>query len=170
LEALEAIRTRRSIRQYTDTPVSDGVVTALLEAAMAAPSAGNEQPWHFVVVRDRTMLEQIGREHRYVQMAKDAQVVIVVCGDETLETHKGFWVQDCAAATENILLAAHAQGLGAVWCGIYPPKDRVRAIRKLLALPHHITPLCLIPLGYPAETKPPASRYDPARIHHERWA
>jgi nitroreductase len=169
LETLEAIRTRRSIRRYTEAPVSDEIVTTLLEAAMAAPSAGNEQPWHFIVIRDPNMLEQIGHEHQYAQMAKDAQVVIVICCDETLEQYEGFWVQDCAAATQTLLLAAHAQGLGAVWCGVYPAEDRVLAIRKLLALPEQIVPLCLVPIGYPAEKKPPAERYNSARVHHEHW-
>jgi nitroreductase len=169
LETLEAIRTRRSIRKYTETPVSDDAIKTLLEAAMAAPSAGNEQPWHFIVIRDRKTLEQIGTEHRYAQMAKDAQAVIVVCGDETLEQYEGLWIQDCSAATQTLLLAARAQGLGAVWCGVYPAEDRVSAIQKLLALPEHVIPLCLVPIGHPAEEKPPAERYNPARVHDERW-
>jgi len=169
LEILEAIRTRRSIRKYTESAVPDDAIDTLLEAAMAAPSAGNEQPWHFIVIRDRNMLEEISKKHQYAQMAKDAQVAIVVCGDETLEKYKGFWVQDCSAATQTLLLAAHAQGLGAVWCGIYPAKDRVSAFRELLRLPDHIVPLCVVPIGYPAEEKPPAERYSSARIHHEAW-
>jgi nitroreductase len=169
MEAMEAILTRRSIRKYTAQSVSEGLVTEILEAAMAAPSAGNEQPWQFIVLRDRQTMDEVPRLHSHSQMIREASVAILVCGDQTLEKYSGFWVQDCSAATENLLLAAHAKGLGAVWLGVYPREDRVTGLRELLGLPEHVVPFALIPLGYPAESKLPAQRYDASRVHLEHW-
>ena len=169
MDTIEAIRTRRSIRRYTGEPVSDDVLAEILKAAMSAPSAGNQQPWQFVVVADRALRDAIAQFHPYAQMVPEAPVAIVVCGDLRLESYKGYWVQDCSAATQNILLAAHAQGLGAVWVGIYPVEDRVRRLQQLLALPAQVVPLALVPLGLPAERVPPANRFDPARVHRNRW-
>ncbi len=169
MEALEAILTRRSIRKYTDAPVGDEVVTELLRAAMAAPSAGNQQPWHFVVVRERGLLEGIASFHPYGAMAREAAVAIVVCADLKLEQRPGFWVQDCSAATENLLLAAHARGLGAVWLGIHPRPERIEATRKLFVLPEHVVPLAIVPIGHPAEDPGPVDRYNPRRVHVDRW-
>lgn len=166
---MNAILARRSIRKYTEQPVSEEVIKEILEAAMSAPSAGNEQPWHFIVINDRKILAEIPKFHPYSQMLKDAPVAILVCGDEQLEKYKGFWVQDCSAATENILIAVQEKGLGAVWLGIYPEEDRVAGIRQLLNIPANIIPLSLIPIGYPGEEKPPANRYDPTRIHYNKW-
>lgn len=166
---MNAILARRSIRKYTEQPVSKEAIREILEAAMSAPSAGNEQPWHFIVINDRKILEEIPKFHLYSQMLKDAPIAILVCGDEQLEKYKGFWVQDCSAATENILIAVQEKGLGAVWLGIYPEEDRVAGIRQLLNIPANIIPLSLIPIGYPGEEKPPANRYDPARIHYNKW-
>lgn len=169
MEALEAIRTRRSVRRYTGEPVADDVLTDILQAAMSAPSAGNQQPWQFVVITDRALREAIAQFHPYAQMVPDAPVAIVVCGDLRLESYKGYWVQDCAAATQNILLAAHAKGLGAVWVGIYPVEDRVRRLQQLLVLPTQVVPLALVPMGIPAEGVPPANRFNATRIHRNRW-
>jgi len=169
MDALEAMLTRRSIRTYRDEPVSEEAIETLLRAAMAAPSAGNEQPWHFVVIRDRAVLDAIPSVHPYAQMAAGAPLAIAVCGDERLAKYEGFWVQDCAAATENLLLAAHASGLGAVWCGVYPSEERVAAVRELLAVPEQITPFCLVVIGHPDESKGPADRYDDARVHRDRF-
>ena len=166
---MKAIFARRSIRKYKSKPVGDEVVHDFLEAAMAAPSAGDERPWHFIVLRDRAVLDAIPAIHPYAQRVKEAPVAILVCGDLQKEKYKGFWVQDCAAATENLLLAVADAGLGAVWCGIYPLEDRVAAFRKLLGAPAHIVPFAVIPIGHPAEEKPPARRYDPARVHQDRW-
>jgi nitroreductase len=169
VEAIEAILTRRSIRKYTDLPVPDATVQELLEAAMSAPSAGNQQPWQFVVIRDRQTLQKVPSVHPYASMVPGAALAILVCGDLHLETHQGYWVQDCSAATQNLLLAAHAQGLGAVWLGVYPREDRVSGLRSLLRLPEHVVPLALIAIGYPDQAKPRAERYDPARVHKDRW-
>jgi len=169
MDAMEAILTRRSIRRYTPQPVPSALISQVLEAAMSAPSAGNEQPWQFVVITDRRILDEIPRLHPYADMLKEASAAILVCGDLRLEKYGGYWVQDCSAATENLLLAAHANGLGAVWVGIYPKEDRVGRIRKLLGLPEQVIPLCVIPLGYPGERVPRVDRYDASRVHHNGW-
>jgi nitroreductase len=169
MEAIEAICSRRSIRRFTDQPVTDDVLTELIEAGMCAPSAGNERPWHFIIIRDRNIFDEIPRIHPYAMMLKEAPVAILVCGDLDIEKHKGFWVQDCAAATENILIAAHAKGLGAVWTGIYPMEDRVAQIQKLLGLPENVIPLSLIPIGHPVEEKPRPRRFDGSRVHYGKW-
>ena len=132
----DPVLARRSIRKYTDQPVSDESLRKLLEAAMAAPSAGDERPWHFVTIRDTQVRGCIPRIHPYADMVSQAQVAILVCGDESLQKQKGFWVQDCAAATENILIEAQQLSLGAVWLGIYPVQGRVEAFRVLLGLEH----------------------------------
>jgi len=168
MDAMEAILTRRSIRKYTKQPVSDEVLKELLEAAMCAPSAGNRQPWCFVVINDRKIMNEIPKYQIYSQMLKEAAVAIFVCCDINLE-NKGFGVEDCSAATQNILLAAHAKGLGAVWLGVYPPEPLVTATKKLLNLPEHIIPISLISIGYPAEQKPQPDRYRADRVHYNQW-
>jgi len=168
MDAMEAILTRRSIRRYTEKPVSDEVLKELLEAAMCAPSAGNQQPWCFIVINDRKLLDEIPKLHPYARMLKEAPVAILVCCDSDLQLGD-YGVQDCSAATQNILLAAQAKGLGAVWLGVYPLGQRVTAIQKLLNLPENITPISLISIGYPAEQKPPPDRYQADRVHYNRW-
>ncbi len=170
MDAMEAILTRSSIRAYTDEPVTDEQVEQLLRAAMAAPSAGNSQSWAFVVIRDRELLDAVPAVHPYAKMTPQAPLAILVCGDVSAEKHPGFWVQDCSAAVENLLLAAHIIGLGAVWTGIYPDEGRVEGFRRLFSLPDHIMPLALIPVGFPKETKEVTDRYDPAKVKRERWS
>lgn len=169
MDTFDAIFGRRSVRQYTSKVVPDSLVTEILKAAMAAPSAGNEQPWQFIVIRERAILDAIPTFHPYSAMVKHASVAILVCGDLTLEKFKGFWVQDCSAATQNILLAATAKGLGAVWTAVFPMEDRVAGMRKLLDLPEHIMPLSLVPIGYPAAVPEPADRFNAERIRRDRW-
>lgn len=171
MEAMDAILSRRSIRKYTKQPVPDEVIKELLEAGMSAPSAGNQQPWHFIVIDDRQILDEIPNYQPYSRMLKEAPVAILVCKDDHLEKEivKGFWVQDCSAATENILIAAQAKCLGAVWMGVYPRDAWGLGLRKLLNLPDHVIPFSLVAIGYPAEQKPRANRYDTSRIHHNRW-
>lgn len=166
---MEAILSRRSIRKFTKEPVSDEIVKELLKAAMSAPSAVNQQPWHFIVIKDRQILDEIPKIQPYSRMLRDAPVAVVVCGDLNLEKAKGFWVLDCSAATQNILIAAQAKGLGTVWLGFYPREDRVKGLQELLGIPEHVIPFSVIPIGYPAEQKPPANRYDELRIHYDRW-
>jgi nitroreductase len=169
METMEAILSRRSIRKYTKQPIPEEKINELLRAAMSAPSAGNEQPWQFIVIRERQTLDAIPKHHPYSQMLTAAPMAILICGDKTLERHRDFWIQDCSAATENLLLAAHANGLGAVWLGVYPRDDRIKGIRDLLRIPENIVPFALISIGYPAEQKAPVNRYDVTRIHWDRW-
>jgi nitroreductase len=164
---LEAIFARRSIRAYTGEPVSREVITELLEAAMAAPSSNNRQPWHFVVVRDRETLAKLADVHPHGKMLGGAAAAIAVCGDTTIAPD--FWIQDCAAATENVLVAVAALGLGAVWLGCHPREDRVAAIRGVLGIPGHIGILSLISIGHPAEKKEPRTQYDVKRVHNDKW-
>ncbi|MDY0109510.1 MAG: nitroreductase family protein [Candidatus Krumholzibacteria bacterium] len=169
MDAIDAILTRRSIRTYLDQPVSDEHIEILLRAGMAAPSAGNQQVWEFVVIDDRALLEAIPTAHPYAQMCAKAPLCIAVCADPSREKYSGFWVQDCSAATQNILLAAHALGLGAVWLGIAPGGDRAHQVADLLKLPAGIEPLALIAVGYPDEALDPDDRYDPDKTHHNQW-
>ena len=169
MESLDVITGRRSVRKYSERPVSDELLEDLLKAAMAAPSAGNEQPWHFVVVRSSEQRSALARVHPYAQMVKQAPLAIVVCGDPTLQKYEGFWVQDCSAAVENLLLAAKALGLGAVWCGVHPVNERETALREVLGIPPGIIPFAVVAVGYPAEHPASADRYQRERIHEERW-
>ena len=167
MDALEMLFTRRSIRSYTSEPVSDEDLTTILEAGMNAPSANNRQPWHFVVVDDGEKLDAIMKAHPYTRMLAEAPMAIVVCGDTGVS--ESFWVQDCSAATENILLAARALGLGTVWCGVYPREARVDAIRDLFDVPETMVPLNVIALGHPDEEKGRVDRYKASRIHRNVW-
>lgn len=167
MDAMQAILTRQSIRKYTDQKIPDEMVEQLLKAAMRAPSANNFQPWHFVVINERQILDRIPQFHAYSSMLYFASLAIAVCGDSKIQP--GYWVQDCSAATENILLAAHASGLGAVWLGIYPQELRVKGLRELLNLPENIIPLSLVSLGYPAASKPVENRYNATRVHYNQW-
>jgi len=169
MDAIEAICTRRSIRKYTNQTVAEDVVKELLEAAMFAPSAGNEQPWHFVVIRDRQTLDAIPEFHPYAAMLRQVSVAIVVCGEPALEKYSGRWMLDCSAATQNILLAAHARGLGTVWVGIYPESARMDSMRKLLGLPEKILPMSLVPIGYAAEPARQPERFNADRVHLDKW-
>ena len=166
---IDAILRRRSIRKYTQEDVSEDDELSLLEAGMTAPSAGNERPWHFVVVRERDRLDGITSFQPHSAMLKEAPMAILVCGDTTLEKYPGFWPQDCAAATENMLIEAQHLGLGACWLGIYPVEDRVKAMREYMGMPPHVMPFCLVAVGHPGEKKNGASRFDPARVHTEKW-
>jgi len=169
-DVLTFIQKRRSIRQYVKgAPVSDEQVETLLRAAMSAPSAGNQQGWAFIVVRDRAKLDAIMKLHPYTAMLRTASLAIVVCGDLSNENYKCYWPQDCAAATENLLLAAANMGLGTCWCGVHPRPEREAGFRKLFALPDTAAPFAVIAVGVPAEQKSPANYYDPAKIHHETW-
>jgi nitroreductase len=169
MEALDAILSRRSIRRYTDKPVLPETVRTLLEAAMAAPSANNKQPWHFVVVTERFILDAIPKFHPYSRMLFEAPLAILVCGDTSIESHPGYIAQDCSAAVENILIAAQGLGLGAVWLGVYPREERMVGMKDLLKIPDGILPFALISFGYPAEEKPPSNRYSGSRVHHNKW-
>lgn len=166
---MNAILSRRSIRKYKDIKVSEEIVEYLLKCGMSAPSAGNEKPWEFIVLRDKEVMKKITEVHPYSKMLLNTDVAIVVCGDESKEKFKGFWVQDCSAATENILLAAEEKELGAVWLGVYPIIDRVNAIKEVLNLPESVIPLSIIPVGYPDEERKTEDRFNKERIHYDKW-
>jgi len=169
MEAIEAILTRRSVRRFSDQPVSEEEITLLLRAAMQAPSAGNAQPWHFVVVTDRGALDAIPAFHPFAKMTAEAPLAILVCADENLEKYSSRWPLDCAAAVENMLLAAHASGLGAVWVGVYPENQRMIAFRALLGLPENILPVALVVAGYAVERPSAINRYRQERVHLNGW-
>ncbi|MFC1733621.1 nitroreductase family protein [candidate division KSB1 bacterium] len=169
METLTAIFTRRSIRKYTKQVISQEFVVKLLEAAMHAPSARNLQPWQFIVINEREKLDDLSEIHPYGKMLKEATLTILVCGDRNLESNDAYLLQNCVASTQNILLAAHDLGLGAVWLGVYPREQRINDIRKYFNLPDHILPISLISLGYPAETKEIPERFRKERVHYNGW-
>lgn len=170
--AIETLMTRTSIRSYTDRAVSADTVEMLLRAGMAAPTAVNKQPWHFVVITDRAVLDSLGGNGRQSKMWKESPLAIAVCGnmDKALEgPAQAFWVQDCSAATENILLAAHALGLGAVWTGCYPMEERMTHVSQVLHLPETIVPLCVIVMGYPNEQPEPKDKWKPENVSYNSF-
>ena len=159
---LDNIATRTSIRDYEARPVEKEKVEKMLRAAMAAPTAMNKQPWHFVVVEQRSVLDSLAGVNPYAKMLLKAPLAIVVCGDMDKVIEGGgrdFWIQDASAATENLLLAAHAMGLGAVWTGAYPSEERSKAISATLSLPDNLVPLNMIVIGYPAEHPQPKDKF-----------
>ena len=169
METLQALSTRRSIRSFTPEAVSDADLDAILRAAMAAPSASNERPWRFIVARERATLDRLSKATPFAGPLAAAPLGIVVCADQKVLRHKGFWVIDCSAAIENMLLAAHAIGLGGVWIGVHPVAALSLAVRLAAGLPRHIKPHSLVAIGHPAEDRPPVDRFDPGFIHAERW-
>ena len=171
MDLYEALHTRRSIRSYADAPVTDDELDALLRAAMAAPSAGNAQPWHFVVITDRATLDAIPDIHPHAAMVKQAPLAIAVTAELAQEKYPGFgyWTLDCSAAVENLLLAARGLGLGTVWCGIYPRPERMEGLARLLALPEGVKAHALVVMGHPAQEFKRVDRFQPERIHANRW-
>jgi nitroreductase len=169
MDALETILTRRSIRTYTTQKVSDEIIEKLIEASVSAPSAGNQQPWHFIVIDNREILDKIPDFHPNAKMLKKAQRAILVCGDLNLEKYKGYWILDCSSATQNILLAAHALGLGSCWLGVYPREDRIKHLKELFKLPENIVPFSIISLGYTNEKQDKVKRETKSRTHENKW-
>jgi len=168
MELYEAIRTRRSVRSYQDGDVSDDVIERLLRAAMLAPSAGNQQPWCFIVVRDHDKLSKIPSFHPYCKMVTQVPVAIVVCGDPAGKKWPDLWPQDCSAAVQNLLLAARAEGLGSVWTGVYPFEERMAGLRRLFDIPADVYPFAVVPVGYPkdsVESFKEKDRYRPGLVH-----
>ncbi|MGM9864202.1 MAG: nitroreductase family protein [Lepagella sp.] len=169
--SIENIMTRSSVRTYTAELVDSADVITLLKAGMAAPTAMNRQPWVFVVITDAARRAAMAAELPYCKMAATAPLLIAVCGDKAkfIEDAPEYWVQDCSAATENILLAAHALGLGAVWTGVYPVQDRVEMVSKALGLPEGIIPLNIICIGHPDSDNPAKDKWDPAKVHYNMF-
>jgi len=170
MELYEGLLTRRSIRKYTGKRIEDEKILDIIKAGMYAPSARNRKPWHFVVIDDKAIMKEIIKFHPFASMLSEASHAIAVCGDEKLENGPGYYKLDCSAATQNILLAAHSLGLGAVWLGIEPRQERIDALSKLLDLPSHIKPLSLISLGVPVKvTTEMPDRFEPGKIRRNRW-
>ncbi|WP_027183752.1 nitroreductase family protein [Desulfovibrio inopinatus] len=169
MDVLEAIHTRRSIRKFTSKPISEEQVHAMLSAAMTAPSAGNAQPWRFLVIDDRATLDQLATIHPYVAMLKTATLAILVIADPGFEKYPGYWPIDCSAAVQNLLLAAHGLGLGAVWTGVYPMEERMVACREQLGIPQDLIPHSLIPIGYPDQPSVYKNRYKEDRVRRNHW-
>lgn len=166
---LDNIATRTSIRDYEARPVEKEKIEKMLRAAMAAPTAMNKQPWHFVVVDQRNVLDALAGANPYAKMLKKAPLAIVVCGntDKMIEGGgRDFWIQDASAATENLLLAAHAMGLGAVWTGAYPSEERCISISKVLSLSDNLIPLNMIVVGYPAEHPQPKQKFKEENVSY----
>lgn len=169
---IEDIMTRTSVRAYSDREVGSEQIDTLLRAAMAAPTAGNKQPWRFVVINDKATLNAISENFHTMTMAKDASVAVIMCGDVTATFDgdgRDYWIQDVSASSENLLLAAHAMGLGAVWCGIYPQMSRVEQFSEMLHLPENIIPMACICIGYPAGETTPKDKWKPEYIHYNTW-
>jgi nitroreductase len=168
METLDAIMTRRSIRRYKDKKIPEKIITTLLKAAMNAPSAHNRQPWHFIVIDNHETMIKITEYHQYSKMLNGASHAIIVLGDTDIQS-TDFWIHDCSAATENLLIAANALGLGAVWLGVHPSNNLIAETKKLFSIPESIIPLSIISLGYPEEKKQPRKNYDPERVHRNEW-
>jgi len=167
---MNAIFDRRSIRKYEDKPVPAELIEKLLRAGMAAPSAGNERPWQFVVVDEKSILAKLADTHPYGKMMAVCPVAFIVCADMSLNKFDcHYWALDCSAATENILICATHLGLGAVWLGVYPREERMGKIKEVLELPENVIPFAAVPLGYPAENPAPKDRFEPGRVHRNKW-
>lgn len=166
------IMTRASVRAFKPTPVSSSQIDTLLRAAMAAPSAMDKRPWRFVVVTDKAQLAALAKTNPYAGFVAQAPLAIVVCGDMTLAMDGGGrdnWLLDTSAATQNLLLAAHAMGLGAVWTGVWPSPDRSKALADVLHLPDHILPLCNVIIGYPIQPATPKDKWDASRVSYDTY-
>lgn len=170
-ETLSVILRRTSVRNYSDQPIHKGDLERLLRAAMAAPAAGNKFPWKFVVIRDKAMLRYLAAGLPSAKMLADAAAAIVVCAvpREAFDGKKEYAILACACASENILLAAEALGIGAVWTAVYPNDDTMDFVRRELNIPPSVFPLNIIPLGYSSDDDMPHEKYDPSNIHWEEW-
>ncbi|OPY09116.1 MAG: FMN reductase (NADPH) [Syntrophaceae bacterium PtaB.Bin038] len=171
-DTLKTIFARKSVRSYRTEAVSDEKLQMLVRAGMAAPTAVDKRPWEFVVVTDRAVLKRLADALPYAKMAERAAAAIVVGGDVRRQwggMESDYWIMDCSAATQNILLAAESMGLGAVWTAVYPEDSRVRAVRQILGIPPHVVPLNVIPVGVPSGREKPKDKYDPKQIHWNKW-
>ena len=169
-DILETIYSRRSIRIYDRKKLEKETITNLLKAAMAAPSASNSRPWEFVVVTDEAKINLLRSKIKYGNY--NAPAIIIICSNLAIAQNESaykYWVQDCSAAAENLLLAAAGLGLGTCWVASYPKEDIINLLRETLGIPDDVVPLNLIYVGYPAEEKAPRTQYDETRIHWEKY-
>lgn len=169
MDILETIFTRRSIRKFTGEPIGDEDLKTILKAGFQAPSAHNYEPREYIVVRDKKIIEKITKFHKYSKMLPKAGCGIIVCGDKDKQPEIGFLVEDCSASMQNMLLAAHGIGLGAVWCGLYSVTKLTEAMADVLELPEHVIPIGMIVVGIKDESKEPIDRYDERKIHYDKW-
>jgi nitroreductase len=169
MEAIQAILTRRSIRKFKETTVSDDVIEKIVDCGLAAPSARDKQPWHLIVVKNRETLKAIQKVHPSAKMLDKAAFAVVVCGDSTIESEMGYIALNCAAMTQNMLVAANALGLGSVWLGLFARKDREEGVRKVFNLPSHIIPVSIAAIGLSDETPEPANRQKEGKLHKEQF-
>lgn len=168
--AMSVISTRKSVRKFDPSKtVDDATIEKLLKAAMCAPSALDKRPWEFIVVRDQAKLDALAEASPYCRVNCGAKLAFIVCGRGASANAFPWWAMDCSAATQNILLAAHANGLGAVWTAVFPDETKVAAIRKILSLPDDVTPLNIVPVGYPAEDPPVKDKWDKTKVHYDKW-
>ena len=170
MDGLEAIYTRRSIRKFVMKEIHDDVVTKILKAGMSAPTAGNQRPWQFIVIREREMFDKFIEAYPYAgKMLPDVPVAIMVCFDKDREMYEDRWQFDCANATLSMLLAAHILGYGGLWLEIFPVEERIRQIQQSFDIPDSVIPIALVTIGHKAEEKPPVDRFDIELVHHDRW-
>jgi nitroreductase len=167
MNVMDAIYTRRSCREFKGSIIDEEQLISLLNAGFAAPSAHNFQPWEFIVVRDQAILETIETSHEHGKMLTDAGCAIVVCGNTQRQSNKDLLIQDCAAAMQNMLLAAHGLHLGGVWVSCYP--NHTDLIRQTLEIPEEILPIGLVVVGPKAVTLEPSKRFDEAKIHYDHY-
>ena len=169
MNTIEAIETRRSIRKYNDKKIDKEILEEILKAGMYAPSAYNEQPWQFIVIDNKDLLDEIPTFHDHANMCKTAALAILVCVDLKKEKTEDMWLLDCAAATQNIMLAAFEKTIGSVWVGVYFRQNYIEGFKKLLNLPDHIIPISLIPMGYHDEEIKRVDRFKKDRIHYNSF-
>lgn len=170
-DVVKLIMSRKSIRSFLNLPLTKSQLELIIKAAMAAPSANNKQPWSFIAITDCELLNQLADKLPYAKMLHEATAAIVVCGipENAGDSPEGYWVQDCSAATQNILLAIESMGLGAVWTGVYPRSERIDVVRDVLSIPQNVFPLNVIPIGYPKGENRPKDKFKPENIHWEKW-
>jgi len=170
MDTIETMMTRRSVRSWDDKPVPEEIVKKILSAAMQTPSARNQQAWQFIVLNDRRVLNEAAQTAPGARHAEKAPLGIIVCGDMSLETATaGYWIQDCAAASMSILLAAYSLGLAGVWTAGYPNMDRASGLAKIAGLPENVIPLSMVLLGYPESKPAPEDRFKEDRVHYNQW-
>ena len=170
MNTFDAILKRRSIRTYKNKEIPKKALEKILKAAMYAPSAHNEQPWHFIVLEQKDLLKKMASICPYAKMAENAPLGIIVCADMNLIKTENFWPQDCAAATMNLLLSAEEHQIGSVWTAVYPKTDIITGIKDLFDLPNEIIPFSFVLFGYPdKQSQMPEDRYKLERIHMNIW-